>query len=70
MFSTLLALALALTPQTEAQTSEREAEKPAQTEERAKPEKVCRYIRGTMGSRRKEKVCLTKEEWREFNQGN
>ena len=33
-------------------------------------EKICRYVRMDMSSRRKERVCLTKEGWVKFNQGN
>ena len=43
-----------------------EAEQP--TDEQ--PKKICRYVQMELGSRRKEKVCLTKEEWRRFNEGN
>ena len=31
-------------------------------------ERICRRIRVDMSSRRKEKVCMTAEEWRAFNQ--
>ena len=48
------------------QPAETETQKPAE----AKDEKICRYIRMDASSRRKEKVCLTKEGWVEFNQGN
>ena len=30
--------------------------------------RICRRISTDMSSRRKERVCMTKEEWREFNQ--
>jgi len=33
----------------------------------AEEKRICRYIRTDMNSRRKEKVCLTKEGWRELN---
>ena len=37
-------------------------------EEEAKEEKrICRRIRLDMSSRRAERVCKTREEWREFN---
>ncbi|MEP5939079.1 MAG: hypothetical protein ABJ239_12190 [Erythrobacter sp.] len=49
------------------QTAENTAEaKPAPvTEEK----RICRRISMDMSSRRKEKVCLTKDGWRDFNQG-
>ncbi|MDJ0641342.1 MAG: hypothetical protein QNJ15_00860 [Erythrobacter sp.] len=42
----------------------------AETEkvEKAKEEKkICRRVTEGMGSRRKVKVCLTREEWKNFN---
>ena len=33
-------------------------------------EKVCKYIRADISSRRKQKVCMTEAEWIEFNRGN
>jgi len=38
-------------------------------EETREEKKICRRIQ-SMGSRRTERVCMTKEQWREFNQGN
>ena len=38
-------------------------------EETREEKKICRRI-NSMGSRRTERVCLTKEQWREFNNGN
>ena len=31
-------------------------------------ERICRRIRTDMSSRRATRVCMTREEWREFNQ--
>ena len=39
---------------------------PASTEEKKADEKVCRYVALGMDSRRKEKICLTETQWREF----
>ncbi|MBX7515127.1 hypothetical protein K3179_11290 [Qipengyuania sp. GH38] len=44
-----------------------DAPKPEAKEE---AEKVCKYIRADMSSRRKQKVCMTEAEWIEFNRGN
>lgn len=71
MFSTMLALALvaqAEPAQPELQEEERAAEQ-AQ-EEKAKDKRICRRISTGMGSRKKERVCMTSKEWREFNRGN
>ena len=56
---------------TEAQA--KEAEKDAEPDAIVIPEvkeekRICRRISTDMASRRKERVCLTKEGWREFNQ--
>ena len=43
----------------------------AKTEEKAeekKDERICRYIRTDTSSRRKTKVCMTADQWRENNQ--
>lgn len=64
--ATLSAPAMANEPEEKKDEKKAEAQQPAE----AKDEKICRYIRMDMSSRRKEKVCLTKEGWTEFNQGN
>ncbi|QZD89482.1 hypothetical protein K3148_11790 [Qipengyuania aurantiaca] len=43
-----------------------EAQEPAKTEEK----KICRFVQMDTSSRRREKVCLTKEGWIAFNNGN
>ena len=58
--------AVASEPEEKKDEKKPEAQQPAE----AKDEKICRYIRMDMSSRRKEKVCLTKEGWTDFNQGN
>ena len=71
MFSTMLALALVA--QTEpAQPEVQEEERAAQQsqEEKAEDKRICRRISTGMGSRKKERVCMTSKEWREFNRGN
>ena len=70
MFAALVALMLVTTPQSTEDQEQPEPKNSERTEEQAQPKKICRYIRMEMGSRRKEKVCLTKEEWVDFNQGN
>lgn len=62
-----------LAPVTAAETSDdkkAQAEKPElKTEEETKKEdkRICRYVRLDASSRRKTKVCRTKEGWRELN---
>lgn len=49
---------------------EQPADKPADTAKEEQAEEViCRYIRKDMSSRRKDKVCLTAEQWKAQNQG-
>ncbi|WP_034920931.1 hypothetical protein [Erythrobacter sp. SD-21] len=64
--ATLSAPALATEPEDKKDEKKTDSQQPAD----AKNEKICRYIRMDMSSRRKERVCLTKEGWTEFNQGN
>lgn len=69
MLSTVLALSLvsyepAQAPAEQSTGSPAEAAEPAPAEQ-----KICRYIRKDMSSRRKDKVCLTAEEWQRQNQG-
>ncbi|WP_369025319.1 hypothetical protein [Qipengyuania sp. RANM35] len=35
-----------------------------------KDDEICKFIRTDMNSRRKQKVCMTSEEWVRFNRGN
>ena len=68
-----LALAAIAVPAiaTEPQDKESDKKAEAQPEEApAKEEKICRRIRTDISSRRKEKVCMTREEWVDFNNGN
>lgn len=69
MLSTVVALFLvAFEPA--AAPAEPPAERPAQTAQPEQAEEeICRYIRKDASSRRKEKVCLTAEQWKEQNQG-
>ena len=41
---------------------------PAEETEQVEEKKICKRIEAQMGSRRKTKVCKTKEEWKAFNQ--
>nr|WP_137678510.1 hypothetical protein [Parerythrobacter lutipelagi] len=52
--------ALAGEPKENDQTSDAKAEK---------SEKICKYVVDGMGSRRKKRVCLTTQEWIDFNRG-
>ena len=68
-----LALAALAVPAIATEPQDKEGDKKAEAQPEAAPakdEKICRYIRMDASSRRKEKVCLTKEGWIEFNQGN
>jgi hypothetical protein len=69
MLSTVVALFLvALNPADAPVDRPADVPVPAAEEEQAE-EKICRYIRKDASSRRKDKVCLTAEQWREQNQG-
>lgn len=69
MLSTVLALALLAG--SEANDPATQQEEAQQAAPEAKEEKrICRRISEQMNSRRKTKVCMTKQEWREFNRGD
>nr|WP_298896193.1 hypothetical protein [uncultured Altererythrobacter sp.] len=71
MFSTLLALAMIAQAEPAQTASEAEEPKTDQAQEqKAEDERICRRISTGMGSRKKERVCMTSQEWREFNRGN
>ena len=71
MFSTFMALALVAQAEPAQPAPEAEEQKTEQAEERtAEDKRICRRISTGMGSRKKERVCMTREEWREFNRGN
>ena len=70
MLASLFALLLVANPQGSDKAASQERSATDRTQEQAEQKPICRYIRGEMGSRRKEKVCMTKDQWREFNQGN
>jgi hypothetical protein len=60
-------------PQTEAQSGDETAAKAGEAEPEANAEaeeakRICRRIRVDMSSRRGTRVCMTADEWREFNQ--
>ncbi len=69
---TVPALADKDAPQTDAQKAEVAAnENKAEDETETKKDKrICRHIRADASSRRKTKVCMTSDQWREANQGN
>ncbi|WP_284125318.1 hypothetical protein [Parerythrobacter aestuarii] len=70
MFTTVVAMLLLGSAQPDAVAEKPEVEAQPQVEERTESAKICRYIREDMNSRRKKKVCLTKEQWQDANQGN
>lgn len=71
MHSIILALSLAFTSQPVEPASEQPEEAvPAPSQREAEEKRICRNIRPDMSSRRKERVCMTSEQWREFNRGN
>ncbi|NNC59050.1 MAG: hypothetical protein HKO05_03555 [Erythrobacter sp.] len=70
MLASLFALLLVVNPQGAEHASGQERPASERVQEQTEQKQICRYIRGGMGSRRKEKVCMTKDQWREFNQGN
>lgn len=46
---------------------EPDKEKTEKVEEAKEEKKICRRITEGMGSRKKVKVCLTRDEWKAFN---
>ena len=71
MFSTLLALAMIAQAEPAQTASEVKEPKTDQAQEqKAEDKQICRRISTGMGSRKKERVCMTSQEWREFNRGN
>jgi len=50
--------------ETAVMTAEEQKVEPVAKEEK----RICRRIRTDISSRRKEKVCMTSEEWRAYNQ--
>ncbi|MDA0819141.1 MAG: hypothetical protein O3C52_08515 [Proteobacteria bacterium] len=65
-------LALALVAQTEPAQPKVQEERSAEQvqEEKNENKRICRRISTGIGSRKKERVCMTSKEWREFNRGN
>lgn len=71
MFSTIMALALVAQAEPVQPAPEAEEPKIEQAKEgKAEDKRICRRINTGMGSRKKERVCMTRDEWREFNRGN
>ncbi len=48
--------------------SEPKAQPVEEQSEAKEPKKICRYV-AEIGSRRKTRMCMTVDQWREFNQG-
>lgn len=71
MFSTLLALAfVAQAEPVQPAPKEEEQKVEKKKEEKVEDKRICRRITAGIGSRKKERVCMTRAQWREFNQGN
>ncbi|RGP40719.1 hypothetical protein BPTFM16_01007 [Altererythrobacter insulae] len=74
MLSTLMALALVAQgePAQPTEKADETAEKAVEekVEEKSEDKRICRSIRLDTSSRKKERICLTREGWREFNRGN
>tara|TARA_R110002072_G_scaffold58144_2_gene148712 strand:- start:10625 stop:10861 length:237 start_codon:yes stop_codon:yes gene_type:complete len=78
MRNTLSSLALAFlvagTPamaaEPEQKAAQGEKDRPAAQDEASEPKKICRQVALQTGSRQRERVCMTKEQWREFNRGD
>ena len=67
--ATLLLSAIGASPSADA-TPEAPTEAATEEKEGAKESrKICRRVTDGMGSRRKVRLCMTKEEWRDFNRG-
>ncbi|MDP4539334.1 hypothetical protein Q9K01_06835 [Qipengyuania sp. DY56-A-20] len=75
LFSSL-ALALVLTgaPASAAEPAQKEVQgekKPeAAPQQASEAKQICRRVAIQTGSRQRERVCMTSEQWREFNRGN
>lgn len=72
--SLALPLLLSVSPAYAAQPDQQQAqsgEAPAAVQEKAEePKKICRRVAVQTGSRQRERLCMTSEQWREFNRGN
>ncbi|MBU0669816.1 MAG: hypothetical protein KJ703_01695 [Alphaproteobacteria bacterium] len=71
-----LAFALALTgiPASAADPEQKELtsdkERAAAQEVASEPKQICRRVAIETGSRQRQRLCMTQEQWREFNRGN
>ena len=71
-----LAFALALTgiPASATDPEQKEAssekEQAVVPEVASEPKKICRHVAIETGSRQRQRLCMTQEQWREFNRGN
>ncbi|MEM9312401.1 MAG: hypothetical protein AAGA34_13245 [Pseudomonadota bacterium] len=66
----LLALPLLAAPafaQPETEDKTEDSEKVEKVEEAAEEKRICKRIAADMSSRRRTKVCLTRDEWKTFN---
>ena len=70
MLSALLIFSLAVAAQPQDTATEPAEKTEEAAEKETKDDRICRNIRPDMSSRRKQRVCMTSEEWREFNRGN
>ena len=64
-----LALAVTVAAPALAHDIKQEEPRTAEKTEKAKgPKKICKRV-SSMGSNRKERVCMTRKDWRAFNRG-
>lgn len=56
-------------PKAESQNSESSSEEAKKREEAPEAKKICRRIQD-MGSRRTQRVCMTREQWKDYNNAN
>ena len=66
-FAAVAAPAAALLLAAPALADDPEAEKEEKVEQAKEEKKICKRITEGLGSRRKVKVCRTREEWKAFN---
>lgn len=64
----LFALPMLAVPAFAAQEEPDQPAPPSEEVEKAEEKKICKRISAQAGSRRKTKVCRTREEWKTFNQ--
>ena len=69
LFSVAASIAVMSSAPSTASNPKPEDSEKVEKQEAREEKKICRRIQ-SMGSRRSERVCMTKKQWREFNNGN